>query len=267
MKFSTCLGTLALAMVACSDGEGPDTQGQTGLAAQCGAPCKAPQLDKRVFLLESAQNFEPLTGSTVRLSFHEGNLSLSAGCNSLGGEFSLMDQRLVLREGGITEIGCDPERHAQDEFLWSFVQSSPQLELDGSTLTLTSASTVLVFRDRELADPDRPLVATPWAIDTFISNDSASNLPGPLAPTLLFAADGSLHFETGCNSGVGTYTVVAEQLTTTRVGSTNRACSGPSAAAEEHILKVLRDGTLSFEIEAGRLTLQHREVGLNTIAP
>jgi len=267
MKFSTCLGILSLALVGCGDGEGPDSKGQTGLAAECRAPCKAPQLDKRAFLLESAQGFEPLTGSTVRLSFHDGSLSLGAGCNSLGGEFSLANGRLVLREGGITEIGCDPQRQAQDEFLWSFVESSPQLELDGSTLTLSGASAVLVFRDRELADPDRPLVATRWTIDTFLANDSASNLPGPLAPTLLFDADGSLHFETGCNSGVGKYTVAGDQLTTTQVGSTNRACSGPPAAAEEHILKVLREGTLSFEIDAGRLTLQRGEVGLSASAP
>jgi len=268
MKFSTYLGILAVALSGCSSSEGPDANGQTGLAAECRAPCKAPQLVKRVFLLESAQGFEPLAGSTVSLSFRDGSLGVSAGCNSLGGEFSLDDGHLVLAEGGITERGCDPAPHAQDEWLWAFIQARPQLELEGTSLTLTGASAVLAFRDREVADPDRPLVATPWTIDTFFSSDAASNLPLSSDPTFVFAADGNLQFDTTCNSGTGKYTVAGNQITLSTVDLTLIACGGASAFAENHILKVLTgDGPLTFEIEAKRLTLMRGKLGLGATTP
>jgi hypothetical protein len=44
-------------------------------------------------------------------------------------------------------------------------------------------------------------------------------------------------------------------------------CSGAASFAEGRVLAVIREGSLSFEIEAGRLTLMLGSAGLGATAP
>ena len=50
-----------------------------------------------------------------------------------------------------TEIGCDPPRHDQDEWLSGFLTSSPTVTLSGNELTLTKDTTTIELVDREVA--------------------------------------------------------------------------------------------------------------------
>lgn len=109
-------------------------------------------LDERVFLLDHADGFTPVADTSVRLSFQSGELSISAGCNSMSGPFDVEQGELVLHGLSATEIGClKPGLSAQDDFLGKFVNSRPGLTLDGTQLTLHGAQTTLVFVDREVA--------------------------------------------------------------------------------------------------------------------
>lgn len=226
-----------------------------------------PALEGRVFLFESAEGFEPVADTTVRLSFEDDVLSFSADCNGHSGAYELHDGRLMIAGLASTAIGCGAALLAQDMWLAEFFSSSPLLELDGDRLTLTGAQATLVFLDRETADPDRPLAGTPWTIDTFIDHGAASNLPLASEPTLLFGDDGNVQIDTGCNTGSGRYAVAGSQLTLTDVAYTERACSGTSASAEAHIQAVMRAGVLSFEIEAARLTLERNDLGVSANGP
>jgi len=236
------------------------------LAIGCGDE-DGDDLDGRTFLLQSAQGFQPVAGSTVRLSFMKDQLGFSAGCNSFSGAYRVENDQLVVASLGGTERGCEPPLQHQDEVLVAFMTSSPRLTLEGNTLTLSSSATTLVFLDREVADPDLPLVETHWSVDTLIKDGAASNLPLASDPTILFRQDGSLQVDTTCNTGSGRYQVAANQLTLTNVTYTEKACSGASASADSAVQEVLRDGTLTFSIEAHRLTLLRGNVGLSAIAP
>jgi heat shock protein HslJ len=174
---------------------------------------------------------------------------------------------LVATELGQTEIGCGQPLLAQDEVLAKFISSSPRLTLDGDTLTLAGSDGVtLVFLDREVADPDRPLVATRWSVDTFIDGNSFSNPPGTSEPTLLFQADGSVEINTLCNRGMGSFKAAGDKLVLTNVTYTDRPCAGAPAAADTQLKAVLSDGTVTFSIEAARLTIQHGKLGVAAIA-
>ncbi|MEY4510153.1 MAG: hypothetical protein RLZZ450_2275 [Pseudomonadota bacterium] len=271
MKHVIRVGLLVLASVACGGTEDSHTGGLSsdkGPARDCPAPCKAPQLRGRTFLLQSAQGFESLAGSTPSISFYDGRLGLGANCNTVEGEFALLDGSLVVSDVGVTLGGCPPAEHEQDRWLASFITGSPRVVLDADVLTLSGASATLVFVDRETSDPDRPLMTTPWTIDSFIANDAVQHLASPLEASILFAEDGSLRFETGCNSGTGTYTATGNRLMLGTIGSTNRACVGPPAAAEQPMLEVLMgEGTVSFEIAGRHLTITRGKVGLGAFAP
>ena len=46
-------------------------------------------------------------GTRIRLSFTDGELAASAGCNTMGGAYRIEEGLLVVEGGGMTEMGCD----------------------------------------------------------------------------------------------------------------------------------------------------------------
>jgi heat shock protein HslJ len=218
-------------------------------------------LDERVFLLDSSDGFMPIANTTVRLSFQRGELSISAGCNSMGGPFEVEKGELVLRGLSTTDIGClAPGVSAQDEFLGEFVSSRPALALDGTKLTLRGAQATLVFVDREVADPDRPLAGPAWTVDTWIQDAALGSGSIRGSTTLEFTSEGTLLIEAVCHSGSGRYTVSGDKLTLTNIDLMDKECSGASTDAQT--FAVVKDGALMFEIEADRLTLTRGDLGL-----
>jgi heat shock protein HslJ len=233
-----------------------------------GAATAEAGLDGFVFLLDSAEGYTPVPDTKVRLSFKDDQLSFSAGCNSYSGPYSMCDGRLCVTELGGTEIGCPPAQQAQDEWFADFLTSSPAVAQAGATLTLTGAAATLEFLDREVADPDRPLTGRTWTVDTFIENGAATNSPSQTPATLQFGSDGSLSVFTTCNGGQGNYTRNGQTLTFASVGITGLSC-GPtgSATTEARMGRVLADGDVTFEIDAGRLTLTRGAIGLSATTP
>lgn len=221
----------------------------------------AEELLDRQFLLESADGYTPVGGTTISVSFSDEGFGFSAGCNSHFGEYTLCDGKLCISGLGSTEMGCDPDRHAQDEWLADFFTSSPRIDLEGDQLTFTGADATLVFLDREVANPDRPLTGRVWTVDTIIDGGAASNIPLGTPPTLEFSDDGTLDVFSGCNDLVFSYELTGAEITLSLVSATRTACTGPEGEMSAHVSEVLT-GTVTFEIEAQRLTLMNGTLGL-----
>jgi heat shock protein HslJ len=218
------------------------------------------------FLLESAEGYTLVEGTTLRLRFDASEISFDAGCNGHSGAYSLCDERLCVANLSSTLRGCEQPLMAQDGWLDAFFRSSPLVTHTGTRLELQGAEATLAFLDREVADPDRPLSGRTWTIDTFMDADAAFDYPGLFAPTVVFQADGSLQVFTTCNTGSGSYVVGDRVLTLSDVGYTEEPCDPTgNVAAHEHIRQVLTDGTVSFEIDAARLTLQRGTLGLGAL--
>jgi heat shock protein HslJ len=254
-----------LAVVGCSS-EGPDsaTDSDGGTDSTVGTPTDtAAALADREFLLESSEGFEPVEGTTVRLSFRDGEMGFSAGCNHHDGAYTLCDGSLCVEGMMSTEMGCSADRHQQDEWLAAFFLASPTLELEGDTLTLTTADATLVFLDREVADPDRPLSGNTWTIDTFIQGEAAMNLALNEVPTVTFGDDGSVQVFTSCNTGQGSYAANGNVVVLSGMSYTEVACSDAnSTEADTHIRAVLADGEVTTEIEAAHLTVTRGSLGI-----
>jgi len=226
---------------------------------------QTPSEEGRTFLFQSAQGFTPVEGTTVRLSFEEGSIGFSAGCNIFGGTYSLQGDNLIVGDLGSTNIGCEQALAAQDDWLAEFITSSPTFDLDGNDLTLAGSDATLKFLDRRVADPDRPLIGSTWSINTLISGPGAQGgFPGE--PTVNFDDQGELQVFTGCNTGTGEYSVMGQQLSLSAMAYTEVACSDAAfAPTSQHVENVFSDGTLSFEIEAARLTIMHGDLGIMAI--
>lgn len=224
-------------------------------------------IEGRDFLLSSAQGYTLVAGTTLRVGFDDGQLSFNAGCNSGAGAYSLCDGKLCVSDLSTTDIGCDTQRHAQDEWFADFFTAAPQLSIAGASLTLQGASATLELLDREVADPDRPLTGRVWRVDTFFQGGLASGYPLTSPPTIEFRGDGTLNVFDTCNSGDGSYTRSGQTLTVSSVNFSEAGCSGPTQDQVSARIQELfaEDGELTFEIEANRLTLMRGTSGLGAL--
>lgn len=179
------------------------------LAAACGPGATTPpDLEGRSYLSTSVTeggSARPLVeGTRLSLSFRPSQrVGASAGCNSLEGSYEIRENTFVLGEAGMTEMGCDPERHAQDEWYFGLLGSKPAITIDGNTVVLDGSGVRIEYLDREVATPDLELVGPTWTVDTIIDGEAASHAQWPSPATIVFAEDGTVSVSTGCNSGTG----------------------------------------------------------------
>ena len=251
MKHPTVPVVLVLLLAACSGNP---------------APGASNGLDGRAFLSTSVTDGgadRPLVdGTQIRISFDDGAIGASAGCNTIGGTYRIEDGVLVFEGGGMTEMGCDDARHAQDDWLSEFLGSRPTVTQSGSDLQLSSEGTVITFRDTEVAEPDLPLTGTTWTVDSLISGEAVSSVPNGAEATLTFTDDGRVEVNTGCNQGSGRFEVTNGTLRFVDVGVTEMACGGPGGQLEAAVLPLLGADELSWAIDAGTLSLMAGNQGL-----
>lgn len=244
---------LAAVLAACSGGATP-------------APSDAPPaglaplaLDGRTFIATAVTGRSLVPGTEIRLSFEDGQIGVSAGCNSMGGPFGIDGGRLAIGQLATTEMACDPVRMDQDAWIAGILPGA-EVALDGDTLTLAGDGVVLRFLDRRVADPDRPLLGTRWVVDGLVAGDSVSSVPAGVVATLAFG-DGRVAVEAGCNSGGGPVQVDDTTLAFGPLGLTEMAC-GPEATAVEQAVTRTLSGTVDYAIEADVLTLGAGATGL-----
>jgi heat shock protein HslJ len=238
-----------------------------GLLAACSAAASGPPLDGRTFLstrvLQAGVDRPLVPGTQIRLTFAgDGQLSASAGCNIFGGTYRVADGRLLVEGGGMTEMGCDEPRHAQDEWLFALLGAQPRVTLAGNELVLDQGAVQLGLLDREVAEPDLPLVGRLWTVVSVLSGDAVSSIPDGVVASLQFGADGQFQVATGCNQGSGRYTIEGATLRFTDLILTKRACEVTTSQMESAVLAIVgKDAApATFAIDAATLSLS---VGAN----
>ena len=241
--------TTALSIGACGDEKGT-------------APSGPSQLDLvgRTYVGDDVtvddQPYPLVKGSQLRLTFDDGSLGASAGCNSMGGDASWEGGVLNVSGEGLamTEMACAEPLMQQDTWFADILTSDPRLQQDVTTLTLTSGSTVIVLTDEEVVVPDASLTGGTWQLDSIITGDAASSVPQGVKSTLRFGQDGRVEVRPGCNTGSGGYTTTDTTIVFEPIALTLMACPGPESQVETEVLGVL-DGTVTFSIDGESLVL------------
>jgi heat shock protein HslJ len=237
------------------------------VAVACSGTAAAPQpLEGRTFLSTSVTKDgadRPLVpGTQVRISFTDGRIGLSAGCNIMGGAYGVDGGQLLVAAAGMTEMGCDDARHAQDDWLTSFISSRPTLRLTGNDLVLEADGTVVTLADRKVSEPDLALVGPTWTVTSIVSGDTVSSIPDGIVATLQFAADGGVRVRTGCNEGTARAQIDSKTIRFSDIALTKRACEGAAAQMEAAVLSVLRADQVAYRIDSSALNLTAGERGL-----
>lgn len=218
-------------------------------------------LDDRQFVSTSVTGHDLVEDTRVLMSFNAGTLSASAGCNTMSVETSWDRDALVAGDLAMTAIGCDPDRHAQDDWLAGFLASAPTFALDGTTLTLTGEHEQVVLAE---ILPE-PIDAGTWELDGLITGDVAQSVPSGV-DAWISLAESEAQFGFGCNDGGATVEISPAKKPGT--GSiafgeghvTLMACEPTQMEVEGH-LAALYTGTVDYTITGVTLTLMGDGIG------
>ena len=130
------------------------------------AAATAPQLAGKEFVAakvtDGGQDLPLVPGTKLRLSFSATDIGASAGCNHMGGTYRIDGGRLIVGNLGTTDMGCDPDLMAQDQWLGEILGAGPAVSLVVNDLVLHAGSVRITFVDREIAEPDAKLVGPTW---------------------------------------------------------------------------------------------------------
>ena len=223
------------------------------------AGASAATLDGRTFLSTSVEGHVLVPDSTVRMSFQGGQLGISAGCNHMGGAYSILEGQLKTGQMMMTEMACKEPLMAQDTWVGSFVDDAA-VKLAGDTLTLSNGDVTMTLRDREVADPDRPLQGTRWVVDGIIAGDTVSSVPEGVTASVTIAND-QLMVQIGCSGGVALVQVTTTAMTIGQIAPMQSGCAPDGSAFQKAVWAAL-SGQVDYKIEADSLTLTAGPAGL-----
>lgn len=218
------------------------------------------------YVLTDAQGYTPVS-QAIYLTFPSGaEFQFHGDCNTFYGAFSINGNTFNAGNIGGTEMGCDNALLAEDEWLVSFFYSQPTFDLRQNSLVLESNGVILTFGDRDDEEPV-PFEETLWIIDTFIDGDAASAYNLTSVPSVRFGLDGQIDLNTGCNGGLGEYTLDGETLSVNMTTYTDAFCSDENAQnAESIIVSVFMGPTVAVEASETRITLTNGNRGISAYA-
>jgi heat shock protein HslJ len=211
----------------------------------------------------------------LRITFGAGTVSVSAGCNSGAGPYTIGMGRI----DGLaitTERACPTELMEQDAWLNAFFSTPPTINVDGDFLTLgNQIDTVMMFVDEAAETPQgaaSPFIDTRWNLDL----ESVPDLPESdtrrwEAYLIVTGADrAQVYLRDGCNVATGDAEVEATSATTGTITMgelerTDASCPAPIDQVAE-VMTAIQTGEWSYEIDIDRLELRQgdRTVVLRT---
>ena len=239
--------TASIALTACAAASAPQLAGKEYVAAK---------------VTDGGQDRPLVPGTRLRLNFSASDIGASAGCNHMGGTYRIDGGRLTVGDLATTDMGCDPDLMAQDQWLSQLLGTGPAISLVVNDLVLEAGSVRITFVDREVAEPDAKLVGPTWTVESIITGDAVSSVPAEPVATLVFKEDGTVEVNAGCNRGSGTWALVSGGIEVGPLMLTKMACQKDGAELESAVLGVLEAGTIGAQIDSSLMTLTAGNQGL-----
>ncbi|HEU4743778.1 MAG TPA: META domain-containing protein, partial [Anaerolineales bacterium] len=196
------------------------------------------------------------------LTFNEdGTVSGSAGCNGLGGDYTLEGDQITFGEFVSTAMACDDPIMAQEEAAFKVMTGTATYKIEGDTLTITNNEMVLVLTRGApgTQQPEGPASLTgAWRLTSYGSAGVMSSALPDVEATLTFSDDGTVTGTSGCNEFGGNYTVDGDQITFNEIVSTLMLCDVPLMGQEEAMYQVLTE-TATYQIDGNTLTITNKD--------
>ena len=182
-------------------------------------------------------------GSEVLLVFELGTMAVSAGCNTMFGEFVVDDGTLRWSSGPAQTLkACSDELTAQDQWLTALLTDGVSTSYDGRDLVLTAGDVTIELAEQSSAQEDdlSALLDRTWTVLGTIADGAAQRLPRRnRPPTIGVRADGFSRLNTGCNTGRTVVRVRDDGFVFGPTTTTRQRCRQPEREIQRRVLAVL----------------------------
>ena len=227
------------------------------------APVPAPTLENSSWLLSAYQSgsalVEPVAGPIpARFRFEAGRVAGKAGCNQIGGAYTLDGDRLSFKANmASTMMACPEPLMKQDQAVGAALVKVAAYRVDGELLELLDAAGKPLLRFLLLKPT--PLVGQLWQLKGYNNGKQAIvSVMNGTEVNLEFRDDGTLGGFDGCNRYMSGYTLEGEVLTIGPLVTTRMACKGPEGAGDQARAYAAALGTVkAYRIDGGELTLRN----------
>jgi heat shock protein HslJ len=187
-------------------------------------------------------------GVVATITFDDGQVGGSAGCNSFSGTYTVDGDELTISELAQTLIGCPPPLDVIEQAYTAALGEVTAYQVSGDSLVLTGGAALSYIREQPL-----PLEGTAWQLESIATGtDAVSSVVAP--GSIIFESDGTVSGQTGCNGFNGGYTLEGNELTIGPLATTKMACPDDIGAQEAAVLAGL-EGTATYAIDGQALSL------------
>ncbi len=258
-KWWAVVVVLALVIAACGSGDDEvDTTGSTGSGGTRGEGSDVIGDWTISEITTDGETVEVPEGALITLGLDGAAVGGTAACNSYGGQYRTEGDQMVFEELFWTEMGCEAPLMNLEALVLGVLGASPRFAATVDSLTLTADSTVLRFAPTPEVEV-AALVDNEWELSGFIEGPAASSRAGVERVHLLFAADGSLGGNAGCNGLRSTWsteddTLSIGALSIGEVAITRMSCGPEIDDLEQTVLAILAEVD-RYEIEGQRLVV------------
>lgn len=196
-------------------------------------------------------------GGPLSLTFADGRVSATAGCNNSSGPVTLDGGTLKVGEMASTLMGCPGDLAGADGWVDGLLRSEPTWKLDGPDLSLSGNGLTVKMLDRKVAHPDKPLTGTTWIVTALLRTEAEvrSVALEESRPTLTIGPDGAISGSAGCNRMMGKAEIAGNEVTF-GVATTRMMCDPQVMEVEQQVLEAL-DGKTTATIDSDTLTLRN----------
>lgn len=210
-------------------------------------------------------SYQDSTGNTVTavpgvdaaITFADGNVGGTAGCNSFGGGYTVEGNTLTVGPLASTMMAClDNNIMEQEAAVQANLQAAATYTIEGDILTIANAEgeTILTFQATEPI----ALTSVSWEATSYNNgNQAVVSLIAGTSITANFGEDGTLSGNAGCNQYTTSYTVDGEAITIQPAASTMMMCAEPEGVMEQETLYLQALTTAAtYQVDGATLTLR-----------
>jgi heat shock protein HslJ len=221
-----------------------------GVPAMAQSPTPVPVLDVEWTLTQLDGEAVPADPAITATFATSGTLTGSGGCNTYSATWTSDGTNLTVSDLLATFAACSEDVDARESSYFTLLQDAATWSLDGSAITVTTASgSTLVYGGDDAGPTGLQLVGS-WPLATI---DGEAPPPG-LSVTLDIGADGSLGGE-ACNVYSASYTAnEAGDLSIDAIAATRKSCGDAADAFETTYFDALQ-GASQWGTQDGQLFL------------